>query len=68
MATKLHLQKRQVQYVVSVNGKVQFSNGQEISNNHEEADKLIFHTLEQMKPISCNVIVHATDNDAFLYC
>ena len=68
MATKLHLQKRQVQYVVSVNGKVQFSNGQEISNNYEEADKLIFHTLEQMKLISCNVIVHATDNDAFLYC
>ena len=68
MATKLHLQKRQVQYAVSVNVKVQFSNGQEISNNYEEADKLIFHTLEQMKLISCNVIVHATDNDAFLYC
>ena len=26
---------------------------------------LIIHTLEQIKPINCNVIVHATDTDVF---
>ena len=29
-------------------------------------DTLIIHTLEQMKPINCNVIVYATDTDIFL--
>ena len=57
--TELHLQKRQVRCIVSANGKMQFSNRQEIFNNHEEADMLIIHTLKQIKPISCNVIMHA---------
>ena len=48
-----------------MNGKTQFSNGQEISNNDEEADSIIIHTLEQIKPIICNVIVNATDTDVF---
>ena len=65
--TELHLQKSQVRYIVSANGKTQFSNGEEISNNHEEADTLIIHTLEQMKPINYNVIVHATDTDVFFF-
>ena len=49
-----------------MNGKTQFSNGEKISNDHEEADTLIMHTLEQMKPINCNVIVHATDTNIFI--
>ena len=64
--TELHLRKRQVRYIVSVNGKTQFSNRQEISNNHEETETLIIHTLEQMNSISCNVIVHATETHVFL--
>ena len=32
---ELRLRKTQVRYIVSVNGKRHFSNGQEISNNHE---------------------------------
>ena len=63
--TELNLQKRQVRYIVSANGKTQISNGQEISNNHEETDMLIIHTIGQMKSISCNVIVHVTDTDVF---
>ena len=66
--TEFHLRKRQVRYIVSANGKTQFSNGEEISNSHEEADTLIIHTLEQMKPINCNVIVHATDRCILFYC
>ena len=38
---------------------MQFSNGDEISNNTEDENTLISHILEQMKPINCNVIVHA---------
>ena len=52
--TELHPRKRQVQYIVSANGKMYFSNGEKISNNHEEADTLIIHILEQMKRINCN--------------
>ena len=57
------LRKRQVsiQYC-----KTQFSSGQEIPNNHEEADALVIHTLEQMKiGFICNVIEDATDTDLF---
>ena len=43
--TELPLRKRQVRYILSLNIKTQFSNGQEISNNHEEADMLIIYTL-----------------------
>ena len=53
--------------IVSVNGKTQFFNGQEVSNNYEEADTSIIRTLEQRKPINCNVIVHATDTDIFFF-
>ena len=60
--TELHLR---VGYVVSVNGKTHFCNKLEISKNHEEVDRLIIHTLDEMKPINCNVIVHATDTDVF---
>ena len=63
--TELHLRKGEVQYIVSANGKTQFSKGEKISNNHEGADTLIIHTLEQMKPINYNVTVHATNNDVF---
>ena len=65
---ELHLRKTQVRYIVSANGRRHFSNGQEISNNHEETDTLIFHTLEQMKPINCTAIAHATDTDIYFYC
>ena len=43
--------------IVSTNSKRQFSNGQEMSNNQEEADTLIIHTFEQMKSINYNVIL-----------
>ena len=64
--TEFLLWKWQVWYIVSANCKTQLSNGQEISNNDEEAETLIIHTLEKMQPINCNVIVHATDTDVFL--
>ena len=35
---ELHLRETEVRYIVSANGKRHFSNGQEISNNHEEAN------------------------------
>lgn len=47
---------------------MQFSNGEEISNNPGEGCKLITHNLEQIKPINCNVIVRATDTDVLFYC
>ena len=53
--TELHLPKRQVRYNANANGEAQFSNGEEISNKHKKGDTLIIHTLEQMKPINCNV-------------
>ena len=57
--TELHLQKRQAQYIVGVNGQNflmdRISNNL-ISNNHEEADTLIVRTFEQIKSINCNVI------------
>ena len=62
------IKNNQVQYIVSANDKTQFFNRQEISNNHEEADTLIIHTLEQIKPTNCNVIVHATDTYVFFNC
>ena len=62
---ELHLQKKQVLYVKSANDNTQFSNKQEISNSHEEADTSIIHTLEQIKPVNCKVIVHATDTHVF---
>ena len=65
---ELRLRKTQIRYIVSVNGKRHFSNGQEISNNHEETDTLVFHSLEQMKPINCTAIAHTTDTDIYFYC
>ena len=65
---ELRLRKTQVRYIVSVNGKRHFPNGQEISNNHEETDTLVFHSLEQMKPINCTATAHATDTDIYFYC
>ena len=53
---------------ISANGKMQFSNVEEISNNPGEGGKLITHNLEQIKPINCNVIVRATDTDVLFYC
>ena len=61
------IKNNQVQYIVSANDKTQFFNRQEISNNHEEADTLIIHTLEQIKPINCKVIVNATDTYVFFF-
>ena len=63
--TEIHLWKGQVWHIVSANGKIQFSNGQEISNNHEEVNMFIIHTIELMKPINFSVIVHATDTGVF---
>ena len=63
--TEPHLQNRKVRYIVGANDKTQFSNREEISNSHEEADSLIIHTLDQMKPINWNVIVDATVNYVF---
>ena len=66
--TELHLQKRQAQYIVGVNGQNflmdRISNNL-ISNNHEEADTLIVRTFEQIKSINCNVILYATDTDVY---
>ena len=44
---ELHLRKTKARYIVSANRKRHYSNGQEIYNNHEEANTLIFHTLSK---------------------
>ena len=63
--TELQLRKRQFRFIVSANGKTQFSCEQETFNNHEEVDALIIHALKQMKHIKCNVIVHAAATGVF---
>ena len=65
--TEQHLPKKEIQYIVSANGKTKFSDGREMCNNHEEADTLIIHTLEEVKPISSNVVVHAIDDVLFFF-
>ena len=62
----VHLQKRNVRYVVAGNDNTYFSYQYPISNNHEEADTLMINTLCILQPMNSCVVVYSVDTDVFV--